>query len=197
MRWNPVIRGTWEKVALCAALSLALVLFSSVFSVVSAQSIDNELIQDYEKTFGSSSGSTDVANILINIRVFLVRFLTVILGIASLSTLTLAAYNMFTGESSGAKRFFMWGIALVVGLVVLSVIAKMNTSAVSTEGFAGLQGSIAEVLEITLSMICMVTLVVVAVHIMNGERDGFQKFFRWLSISGVGLVLMEVIRLKT
>ena len=184
------------KVAFTATLSLVLVCAASAFVPAFAQ-VDNELDGLYESTFGDYGAQTRAGQLVSDIRSALVRFLKLVIGIASLASLVLAAYNMFNGEQSGAKRFFMWGLGLAIGWTLLTVLGNMSTPAGSVEGFAGLQGTGAEVLEIALSMVCMVTMAVVVIHIMNGERDGFQKLFRWMIISGVGVVLMEVVRIRT
>ena len=187
------------KVAFTATLSLVLVCAASAFVPAFAQ-VDSELEALYESTFGDNSAQTRqtrAGQLVSDIRSALVRFLKLVVGIASLASLVLAAYNMFNGEQSGAKRFFMWGLGLVIGWTLLTVVGNLRTPAGSVEGFAKLQGAVAEVLEIALSIVCMVTMAVVVIHIMNGERDGFQKLFRWMIISGVGVVLMEVVRIRT
>ena len=190
------ISGIMGRVAVIAVLSMVLACAASALCPVYGQ-IDNELDGLYESNFGGYGAQTRAGQLVSNIRSALVRFLKLIVGVASLASLVLAAYNMFNGEQSGAKRFFMWGLGLAIGWTLLTVLGNMSTPAGAVEGFAGLQGTVAEVLEIALSMVCMVTLAVVVIHIMNGERDGFQKLFRWMIISGVGVLLVEVMRIKT
>ena len=199
--------GSVERSVVVTLLSMLLVFASAWMTPVpvSAQSKTDDYVSvedfesRYDSTFGTTTENTGLAQHVMEIRKALIRFLKIVLFIVSLGSLVLAVYNMMSGENSGAKRFFMWGIALAVGLILLEVLGKVGGSAAGavSEGFAGLQGTVAEVLEIALSIIMMVTLVVVAIHIMNGERDGFQKFFRWIIISNVGLVVIEAIRLKT
>lgn len=154
--------------------------------------LGEEFSGNYYTYFGT--GGSGPVKLIADLRDAFVTLLKIVLVICSLGSLVLAAINMMGGEPSGAKRFFLWGIGLAVGLAVLSMVSGMGYTVHEGEGFAGLQGTVAALLEVILSMVCMVTVSVVVVHIMNGEKDGFQKFLRWMLISGIGLALIEVFR---
>ena len=196
----PFMCSSVGRAVLVAVLSLVLSCASSRLVAAYGQvpgHVEEELDRKYSEYFEKTDANTSAGKVLWDIRSGMLRFLQVVLGVAALGALVLACYNMLSGEQSGAKRLFLWGAGLVLGWTLLSVFSNVGMAGyVEGEGFAGLQGTVAEVLEISLSIICMVTLVVVAVHIMNGERDGMQKFIRWLTFSGAGLLLMEFLRNK-
>ena len=178
-------------------LSIAVLFFSSVSQPVFAQSpdaLEAEFEQNYNEMFGSPDGSSKLGEAVWGIRDALLKFLKVLMGLASLGALVLAIYNLYVGESGGAKRLFMWMAGLAVGTTLLSVVGGINPEVTSGGGFAGLQGLIAELLEAVLCVICMITLAVVSIHIMNGEKDGFQKLIRWFLVSSIGLVLLELLK---
>lgn len=173
-----------------------LMALSSIATPAFAQGgLGAEFDMNFEESFGQGArmGGGSLVGVLVSIRSALVRFIKIVIGLSGMVSLTLAVYNMMSGEQGTGKRFALWGAGLVLGVVFLHIVANTDSGAYLEVGFAGLGGLLGSVLEIALSIIAMVTLGAVVVHVMNGERDGVNKLFKWLLCCVVGMSLIEVV----
>lgn len=179
-------------VLLCASVCLV-ALFCLSTPALAQGGLGSEFDMNFEEAFGQGAkmGGGSLVGVLSSIRDALVRFIKIVVGLSGLVSLALAVYNMMCGEQGAGKRLALWGVGLVLGVVLLHVVSETGSAGYSEVGFAGLGGLVGSVLEIALSIIAMVTLGAVVVHVMNGERDGMNKLFKWLLCCVAGLSLIE------
>ena len=173
------------------------VLLVAFFSLV-PDCLAQDAVTRYEEFYGAGSESGPVT-VLLNVRSGLYKTARAILLIAGLTTLLLATVNMMQGDSSSAKRMFLWGIGLALGLALLSIVSTHGSysasgRALSRSGdFSSIKMVVGSVLSIILSLVSMVTLTVVSIHVMKGERDGIEKFIKWLVVSVIGMALLNIV----
>ena len=164
---------------------------------LSGQEIGDPLAK-YNEAFGSTSGS-EAITVLLKVRSSLLSLLKFILLVASLGMLLLSVINMMQGESSAAKRMFMWFLGLGIGFSLIGVVSRFGTYSATSgalqraNDFSSIKMAVGGVLSVLLSIVSMVTLVMVVIHVMKGEKDGFEKLIKWLVVSVAGLSLLNII----
>ena len=179
---------------------VAVLLVAGMFLLVPevASATEFNSLSKYEEVYGVDSVKT-VADVLRNVRVGLFKALRLLLLIASLAMLVLTAINVMQGDSGAAKRLFMWAIGLAIGLALLSIVANHGTYApvdkalTRANSFSGIKQTVGDAMQVALSIVSMIMLVVVSIHVMRGEKDGFEKLLKWLIASVLGITLLNII----
>ena len=60
--------------------------------------------------------------------------------------------------------------------------------------FADFRAGFATFLLALLGIVCLVTLAVTIVYVVQGEKDSARKMFKWVIVTAVGFILIEVIK---
>jgi len=72
--------------------------------------------------------------------------------------------------------------------MVLSLLAGA-----AEDPFAGFRYGFVSVVMALLGIAVMVSLTVVVIHVINGDKEGAQKMIKWLVATVVGLILINII----
>lgn len=146
--------------------------------------------------------TSKAVDMILRLRHSLATFLKFILAFGAIITLVLAMMTMMQGDSSAAKRFFMWVAGLIIGIFFLEFMEKIGgypnpeNNKIYAENFDGLETFsnikllIRGILSSVLCMISMVVLTINVIHFMKGDREGLEKLQKWLiySVAGIGLL---------
>lgn len=62
------------------------------------------------------------------------------------------------------------------------------------DAFASFRQSFAELLLALFGLVCMITLAVTIIYVVQGEKDSAKKVLRWLIVSAIGFLLISVIK---
>ncbi len=67
------------------------------------------------------------------------------------------------------------------------------TMLLDTAPFADFRHGFANVIKAILGLVAMVSLAVTVIHVIKGDRESANKMLRWLIVTVVGYILIEVI----
>ena len=60
--------------------------------------------------------------------------------------------------------------------------------------FSSFRAGFASFLLALLGIVCMVTLAVTIVYVIQGEKDSAKKMLKWVVVTAIGFILIEVIK---
>lgn len=76
----------------------------------------------------------------------------------------------------------------------MDLIALMLPLLIADDPFADYRAGFVVFVKALLGVVCLVALAVTVYHVIQGERDSAQKMFKWVVVSVVGFVLVEVLQ---
>lgn len=136
-----------------------------------------------------------MAEFVRNIRAALYKTLRVVLGMGALASLVYVIYGVMGGKQEAAQKMLVWVLVLSLCFALLTVFGNLRGGSsghvLSGGVFNGQFTMIRSVLQILLSMVCMVTMVVTTIHVIGGDQEGAKKLLKWIVVSSAGLALLS------
>lgn len=148
-----------------------------------------------------SSRDTSIFRVIDDLRIGLYKIVKVILILSSGFSLVMLAMAIMNGERESMRRFGMWCIGLVLGVIIISVLTKLNiassydsrTLGGHVDRFGDVFSVVKGIVSILLNIVCVTTVVSKIIQVMNGEKEGGHQLFRWFAVSIIGQGFISIL----
>ena len=169
-------------------LPVALLLFAFFLSETFA------FAQDEEWTVGETGS---LSGILSGFRHGIAKISQIILVLGAAFSGVMVAMAVMSGEQQSMKRFGIWLIGCVIGVILINIMEKAGLTAsdgnLDAGAFSYYKRMIKDILMVLLNIVSIVPVVSKVLQVINGEKEGTRQLFRWFVVSIFGQILLTVI----
>ena len=139
-----------------------------------------------------AQGGGGIVGMIVDIKNAIVLFLKFVIAIFGLVSITLAINDFIHGKTESAKRLILVAVALTVSFLCITFLGSRRGAIRARGGgdFAGMAGMVGEFAFTVVIIAGMISIARIAVDVMKGDRESVYKFFRWLIVMTVGMVLV-------
>lgn len=196
---------TGAKSLLCRFLVVMAVLVSgAALTPISSFAQDGSYTEYFGDSFNKGSlgseeadgsGMSGLSGAIMAISVAMNAFLKAVLGAGSVIMLAVILMRVLRGDRDSAMKLFWWMLALVAGFVIVTVMGNWNPSitAGGKGGYLSVKQEVATVLMLMMKIIATISLVLAAIHMMQGEQESLRKFLVTLVVSLMCCGLLSLI----